>query len=231
MKSILLLRSSEDLAQERSAFRPFRIVYCPVIRIRARAVGRVSGRYDYGLVTSKHALQGLKRWPRVGQWVAMGKASAKILNQRKIPVKIVHESHRLGILKFFKKVKRGPIFFPRSSRADSFIPSGLRNMGFRVKVRHTYDTLMCPNRRALLKALQDQDLMAVLVTSPSVFMALRSALGLRYLRRMSPRLIAIGPTTAKSMRPFKIRFQTASEASLKGLRGLLSDSKRPLRRS
>lgn len=195
------------------------------IKIARRQVSFPRSSYDYLLLSSQYAWPSSKKIPEETKLVCVGKATAESLPKKILPVsvQVLRESHRGGILSFFKsqrakQSKSGPkkkqtIFYPLSSRADTELTKALRHLGYRVQVRRTYQTRLRALSPALRGLVQAKRVKSIVFLSPS---AVESFLwSVPKSAQKGIRWIAMGPSTAKRIREAGYRPIQAQRPELK----------------
>lgn len=203
------------------AFSSKRVLYVPAIHTQRLKWRRPSGSFDYVLVTSPKALKNLSEAPPHRCSVFIGKKTAQGFRQSSRQKRVVlRESHREGILHFFKSKPPSRIFFPRSQQGDPRTVQVLRRQGHQVLVRHTYRTQPV-DKRSLRKALapiEKNSGCCFLFLSPSSFRSFKR-LGLSLADRtwQPSGYFAIGPTTAKVMRDAGLSVLTPRKATIEAL--------------
>ncbi len=153
-------------------------------------------------------------WRRLRYW-ASGPATARALRRRGGPRATVGSPEGAeGIARAIAGSPPLRLLYPRSDRAGPGLARRLRRAGHRVVEVIAYRHR--PARRASdrdRRWAQRADL--VVVTSPSAWEGLRRALGpggIAALRR-SARFVALGPTTARSLRAAGLRALTVAPGS------------------
>lgn len=212
--NILLLKKLS--ASERRIFRGHRIWECPAFEIKPLASSFPKKTFDYVLVTSQNALRFARRLPNGKRWVFIGDASRKAVGEVSQP-RVLSERNSSGILSFFAGQARGSLFFPRSRLGDPELVRSLRRLGFRITVRHTYETKIVDLRAKLRQVLSQAPLDSVFVTSPSSFVGIRRALKIEELRKYNWIWVAIGPTTAASLKKFKLDVKVSRQPALNSM--------------
>lgn len=208
-------------ASEKRTLSPLSVKSLQATAITGRKIRVPKSVYDYVLVTSANALLSIRDLPKTKKWVAIGAATRKAL---RVPgrIEVIALPHSAGVLAYFRKQKRGRIFFPRSNLGDPRLVTGLRKMGHRVYCRHSYETKILDLQAALRPIYKNQSVDAVFVTSPSAFLAVKKALSPRELRSWRVRWVAIGPTTAKILREAGLKVIAAPSPSLTAMKKTLS---------
>jgi uroporphyrinogen-III synthase len=118
------------------------------------------------------------------------------------------------------------VLLPRSDRGDDRIPKALREAGADVTEVIAYRTMPATNLNPeILARIRRAEVDAVIFASPSAFQNFRSAIGAQEVEELSSQIdfVAIGPTTARSMREANARVAVeAEEASVPGLAAALT---------
>ncbi len=127
--------------------------------------------YDYLLFTSRFAveafmgyLDGPQRSALPVTVVSIGPSTTAALVRHGLKQVIqTEEDHSYGVVDWFSGQSRGRVLIPRSSKALSLIPDGLRLLGFEVDVVTAYENRMPENpSRVDLDAIE-----RIVFTSPS----------------------------------------------------------------
>jgi hydroxymethylbilane synthase len=213
----------------------FRVLHVPAIAIRSagangeieRARSRV-GEYDWVVLTSKRGvsalLDGMQSPPSNVRWAAVGATTAKALRDRGVRVDAVPPSARgdaipdamakLGTLRGSR------VLLARADAADEQLPQKLITMGAHVDTLVAYRTITAPatSRRALLDALADGDVEAILFSSGSAVRGTVELAGKEAVRARALRAISIGPKTSSVAH--ELGFQVAAEAETRDGTGL-----------
>jgi uroporphyrinogen III methyltransferase / synthase len=190
---------------------------------------------DWVVLTSAAAFRALSdavarvgaSWPQPGcrpRFAAVGRATAGVLGRAGMTVAAISsDGTGLGLLPALEAMESlagRRVVLPRASAADDRLPSALRERGADVRDVVAYETVEAPAESlpALLAALEDPDLRAVVVASGS---AVRGLLGLLDLPvsppdRVPARLralpfVSIGPSTSDEVR--RLGLELGAEAS------------------
>ncbi len=201
-----------------------KIIQCPSLRFEFLKYRLPEMHFDYVVIPSKKSYEALKKKPKTKAWLFIGKKSFESSRPPSARVSILKNSSGEGIAEFFKGRRETSlkIFWPRSSIGRRDIPLLLRRWGHRVWVRNVYrprGRKGCGAKflKAVLKLQTVGDEPAVLVSSPSTFRVLQQQLGIRKLRSLKVRWIAIGKTTFACLKKWGIKASISPEASLQGM--------------
>ena len=154
---------------------------------------------------------------------AVGPATARALEEKGIRVNYVSEkgtgealAHELRASLAGRRV-----LLPRSDRGDERVPQALCEAGAEVTEVIAYRTMETANiDTEILSRVCRAEVDAIVFASPSAFQNFRAAIGEAEIGELSPRVdfVAIGPTTARSIREAGARVAVqAEEASAEGL--------------
>lgn len=223
---LLFLREKAPSSDLKKKFKPHQLVHIPAIRSKKRSFSIPKSSFDYLLVSSQNVARFHKKFPSFNQCVCVGQKTKQALaeNIKKDSISL-KESNRDGILKFFRQKKPGRIFYPRSALSDQELIQKLRSFGHKVSAPIAYETEILNIRPALKKKMSRAPLDVVLVTSPSILTSLKRSMGPAFLRQWKVQWIAIGPTTAKSLKELGISCRWPKIAKIEKLAGFLKTSK------
>jgi len=155
---------------------------------------------------------------------AAGPATAAVLRDAGWAVRHVAETYSAaGLLEVFAAAGDAPgarILFPCSDRADDELPEGLRRLGADVARVTAYRTVATPPDPAeVLSAARSGRVGAVTFTSPSTVESFLAGADGEQTREIRGRLaaVAIGPTTAATLRAADWPAMVAETATLEAL--------------
>jgi len=154
---------------------------------------------------------------------AVGKSTAGALEEKGVHVNYVaKEGTGEALVRELRESLAGRrVLLPRSDRGDERIPQALREAGAEVTEVIAYRTVPATNLDSeILARIRRAEVDAVVFASPSAFQNFRAAIGAKEVEELSSRIdfVAIGPTTARSMRESGARVATqAEEASVPGV--------------
>lgn len=198
-KRILLLREDPKPPKPLRNKTSYTFLHIPCLKTKILKVVAPRVEYDYLLLTSKNALRAYKKkLPRAKKAVCIGQETALASGLKK-PVTLKNGDSKKVAL-YFRKQKRGRIYFPRSKLADQTLPKALRKMGFQVKVVHSYTTIILNRRTRLLSLLKQKPVDAIYFTSPSTVTAFKRALRKEERDGLKVEYMSLGPTTAQAVR-------------------------------
>jgi uroporphyrinogen-III synthase len=186
------------------------------------------GEYDWVVLTSKRGvsalLDGVQSPPSTARWAAVGATTAKALRDRGVRVDVVPTSARGDAIPD-ALAKLGPlsgsrVLLARADAADNVLPQKLIAMGAHVDALVAYHTITAPatSRRALLDALADGDVEAILFASGSAVRGTVELAGKEAVRARALQAISIGPKTSSVAR--ELGFQVVAEAETQDGTGL-----------
>ena len=230
-------------AAEREAIESegFRVLHVPAIAIGSahangeldRARSRV-GEYDWVVITSKRGvsalLDGVQSPPSKVRWAAVGATTAKALRERGVRVDVVPASARGDAIPQamakLASLSGSRVLLARADAADKALPQKLITMGAHVDDVVAYHTITAPatSRRALLDALADGDVEAILFASGSAVRGTVELTGKEAVRARALVAITIGPKTSAVAR--QLGFEVAAEAESQDAGGLRAALKR-----
>ncbi len=159
---------------------------------------------------------------------AVGQSTARALEEEGLHVSYVaSEGTGEALARELRESLGGRrILLPRSDRGDGRIAKALREAGADVTEVIGYRTTSAPNLDAgILARIRRAEVDAVIFASPSAFQNFYSAIGGKEVEELSSRIdfVAIGPTTARSIRESSARVAVqAEEASVSGLAGAIA---------
>lgn len=155
---------------------------------------------------------------------AAGPATAEVLRDAGWPVRRVADAYSAtGLLEAFAAAGDAPgarILFPCSDRAGDELPEGLRRLGADVARVTAYRTVATPPDPAeVLAAARDGRVDVVTFTSPSTVEGFLAGSDEAQKREIRDRLaaVAIGPTTASTLRAGGWPASMANQATLEAL--------------
>jgi len=241
-RAVIDTRPELDEAERETIEREgFRLLHVPTIAIgSARANGEIErarsrvGGYDWVVLTSKRGvsalLDGVQSPPSNVRWAAVGATTAKALRDRGVRVDVVPASARgdaipeamakLGTLSGSR------VLLARADAAGNALPQKLITMGAHVDDVVAYHTITAPatSRRALLDALADGDVEAILFASGSAVRGTVELARKQAVRARALWAITIGPKTSAVAR--ELGFEVAAEAESQDAAGLHAALKR-----
>ena len=235
-RAVIDTRPELDEAEREAIEREgFRVLHVPTIAIESvHANGEIDrvrariGEYDWVVLTSKRGvgalLDGLQAPPSSVRWAAVGATTAKALQERGVRVDCVPASARgdaiPDAMAKLGSLRGRRILLARADAAGKALPQKLSDMGAHVDEVVAYRTITGPDasRRALLDALADGDVEAIMFASGSavrgtIELAGKGAAGARALGA-----ITIGPKTSAVARG--LGFEVAAEAVSQDAAGL-----------
>jgi len=239
-RAVIDTRPELDAAEREAIEREgFRLLHVPAIAIgSARADGDLDrarlriGDYDWVVLTSKRGvsalLDGMQSPPSKVRWVAVGATTAKALRERGVRVDCMPASARgdaiPDAMAKLGSVRGCRVLLARADAADKTLPQTLMKMGAQVDEVVAYRTITGPDssRSALLDALADGDVEAIMFASGSAVRGTVELAGTAGARARALHAIAIGPKTSKIARD--LGFVVAAEAESQdgpGLRAAL----------
>ncbi len=208
-----------------------------------RAVVGLSG-FDWVVVTSGAGADALvEAAHRTGRsemglepprWVAVGQATAAVLEAAGVHVSLIPEISRgaaiTGALLSVGPLAGSRVLLPRSDRADGALPQALRAAGATVVEVVAYRTVEGPptSKPALHEALTAPDLRAIILCSGSAVRGLLDlsagadspeATGVHPVVAGTP-LVSIGPSTSAAIR--EAGLQVAVEATRQSVEGIVA---------
>ena len=234
-RAVLDTRPELDAA-ERAAIESegFRVLHVPTIAIGSVAPVEIErsrariGDYDWVVVTSKRGVaalfDGMEAPPGNVRWAAVGPTTARALRERGVRVDCVPDSARGDAIPRAME-EAGPlrgrrVLLARADAAESALPEALEEMGAAVDTLVVYRTITGPeaSRQALLDALQDDDLQAIVFASGSAARGLVNLARNDAGRARAVRAITIGPKTSAVAR--ELGFNVAGEAQTRHAAGV-----------
>lgn len=235
-RAVLDTRPELDAAERRAIEREgFRVLHVPTIAIgsvqtdgeieRARAH---IGDYDWVVLTSKRGVaalfDGMKAPPERVRWAAVGPTTAQALRELGVRVDCMPASARGDAIPRAME-KTGPlrgrrVLLARADAAARSLPEKLEEMGASVDEVVAYRTITGPpsSRRALLEALHDDGLQAIVFASGSAARGLVELAGSDAGRARAVRAVTIGPQTSGAAR--ELGFEVAGEALTRDAAGV-----------
>ena len=159
---------------------------------------------------------------------AVGRSTARALEEKGLHVSYVAKEETGEALASELRESLGGrrVLLPRGDRGDERIPNALREAGAHVTEVIAYRTIPETNLDAgTLVRIRCAEVDAVIFASPSAFQNFRAAIGVKEAEELSSRMdfVAIGPTTARSIRESGARVAVqAEEASVAGLAGAIA---------
>ncbi len=235
-RAVLDTRPELDAAEREAIEREgFRVLHVPTIAIGSvqtdgeieRARARI-GEYDWVVLTSKRGvaalLDGMEAPPRSVRWAAVGPTTAKALRERGVSVDCVPASARGDAIPRAMS-KAGPlrgrrVLLARADAAARALAEVLEEMGASVDDVVAYRTITGPpsSRGAVLEALQDEGLEAVVFASGSAARGLIELAGNDAGRARAVPAVTIGPKTSAAAR--ELGFRVAGEAKTQDAAGV-----------
>jgi len=185
--------------------------------------------FDWIVFTSRHGVAAvtarLSRPPGRLRAAAVGRATAKVLEQQGWPVALVAaEPGAAGLVAAFAASGLAPgarILYPASSRALPTLAAGLTQLGAQVTTVEAYRTVAggALDIKDCRSWIARAAVGAVTFASPSAVVELESALGKRDFARLldTAPAVAIGPTTARALTERGYTPTLAESATLQGL--------------
>lgn len=180
----------------------------------------VSG-YSWAVFTSPNGVRavadGARRWPRLA---AVGTATATALERAGLAVAFRPSEARGAVLGEELPIEPGErVLLLRSDIARPELPGALRRRGALVDEVAVYRTLpRSEPAPEIRRALEDAEIDAIVLTSPSSARGLVAACGSEPAVYARARIVAIGPTTAEAVRELGLGVATeAAEPSDAGL--------------
>lgn len=210
-------------------------VPCPVIAHRApadpaplqRAAGHLD-RFDWLVATSARAVEAVARlrlavpWPRELRCAAVGTATAAAFQHHGIAPAVVAPSGGADdLIALLRHADRWPgqtVLIPQAAEGRSAVATALRAEGAAVTVVHAYRTVSRPTGEIRL-AWETASAEGVVFASPSAARALVEAVGAPMVARMRA-IVAIGATTAHSLRTLGLGPQISPSARFEAAAGL-----------
>jgi|GEM_PF-5092709 len=200
---LVLFREKESRAPSHGELNRHHLYFIPGIKIQPLLLKIPKKTYDYVLITSSNALRFKKKWPVARRWIAIGRSTQKFIESRISNVERTPKAGSEGVLKFFKQARgkrRASIFFPRSKIAEPKLIEALRKLGYRVCVRHSYNTQILSVRRPFMKLLQQKKIDGIYFTSPSTVRAFCRSFSPKERRNLPLKYFCIGETTFNEMK-------------------------------
>lgn len=235
-RAVIETRPEVDVAESEAIEREgFRFVHVPAIAISPasadgdlhRARSRI-GEFDWIVVTSKRGvsalLDGVDAPPAKVRWAAVGTTTARALRERGVQVDCVPASSRgdaiPSAMAKIASLNGCRVLLARADAADKALPQKLAQLGAQVEDVVAYRTLTGPDasRRALLRALDDRDVEAIMFASGSAVRGIVELAGEEAGRARALRAITIGPKTSGVAR--ELGFEVAAEARNQDAAGL-----------
>lgn len=158
---------------------------------------------------------------------AVGDSTARALEEKGLQVSYVaKEGTGEALARELRELLGGRrVLLPRSDRGDERISKALHEAGAHVTEVVAYRTTPATNLDPeILTRIRRAEVDAVIFASPSAFQNFRAAIGGKEVEELSSRMdfVAIGPTTARSIRESGARVAVqAEEASVPGLAGAI----------
>lgn len=213
-KKALLLREEPFQSSRKGV----KIVHFPIVKIKKLWHQVPRSKFDAIIVTSANTCRFLSFWPEAEKIICVGpKTKDQLPKALKKKAVCVEPSSSEGILKYLRGRSPQKIFFPRSQIADPRTVKSIRKQKHSVLVRHVYTTRSLMRRKALLALLGRSDIENVLITSPSVFKALKKNISLRLLKTLDLKFVSIGETSAKYLKSFGISSILSSKPKLEAM--------------
>ncbi|HLQ60512.1 MAG TPA: uroporphyrinogen-III synthase [Candidatus Acidoferrales bacterium] len=189
--------------------------------------------YDWVVVTSVRGVQSLfaqvAGLPGPPRWAAVGPATARALAEQGVAADAVPAESGgaalAGAMQLVDPLGGRRVLLARADAAGPDLPDRLREAGARVDEVTAYRTLPAPaaSRPALLAALDDRDLAALVFASGSAVAGLVELAGERAADARRLPAVAIGPQTAAAARRLGFRVAgVASEPTVESLASALA---------
>jgi uroporphyrinogen-III synthase len=186
------------------------------IRIVPQKIKAKFEHYDYGIISSVHAVSALRKWPEVDRWIAIGERTKAALKKKvKAPVRVLKDNNSQGLKNFFKSKSGVRIFYPRSSLTDSRTLRSLAGEKNQLDAPIAYKTYLLSLRSQLKRLSKNSQNFIFVVLSPSSVRSIVQSGSLDFLKSRVVAWLAIGPTTAREIRSFGFSVQTARETNLR----------------
>ncbi len=186
------------------------------IRIVPRRIQAKFQRYDYGIMSSVHAVSALRKWPEVDRWIAIGeRTKAELKTMVKAPVRVLNERNSHGLKKFFKSKSGVTIFYPRSSLTDPQTLRALASRKNQLDAPIAYKTYVLSLRSQLKRLSKGSQNFIFVILSPSSVRSIVQSGSLGFLKSRVVAWLAIGPTTAREIQSFGFPARTASATNLR----------------
>ena len=219
----------------------YRVVHAPTIAIEPadgdggleRARSRIA-HYDWVVVTSRRGVQALFEGlpsapPPTVRWAAVGPTTAKALRERGMRVDCTPAAQNADAIPkamaAHGPVKGARVLLARADAAGRDLPEQLALMGAEVDDVVAYRTVVAPkqSQRALVQALADPDVDAIMFASGSAVRGVVELSGSDVIRARSLQVFTIGPKTSAVARGlgFKVTAE-AAERDAAGLRAALT---------
>jgi uroporphyrinogen III methyltransferase/synthase len=213
----------------------FRVIRVPTIEIEPvernseldHAKARISD-YDWVVLTSKRGvaalLEGLPAPPPKVRWAAVGATTAKALGERGVRVDCVPPSARGDAIPSAMakagSLRGSRVLVARADAADKALPRKLEELGAQVDEVVAYRTTTGPaaSRRALVDALSDTEVEAIMFASGSAVRGAVELAGRDAARVRALHAITIGPKTSGVAR--ELGLEIAAEAATRDAEGL-----------
>jgi len=217
----------------------FRHVHVPAIAIAAAPsteldeARRNLASYDWVVVTSRRGVEALgESLPDGPRYAAVGETTAQSLKARGITAACVPPDANADALPDamaeVADLHGARVLLARADAATPSLPERLRAMGANVDDVVAYRTAAAPeaSRAAMIEALRDQDLEAVVFASGSAVTGLVELGGTDAGRLASVKIITIGPKTSATVR--EAGFEVTREAASRDSAGLAAALKSAL---
>ena len=213
----------------------FRLIHVPTIAIEGspgleRARDRL-GSYDWIVITSKRGVEALLGGrpvaaPSSVRWAAVGTSTAAALRERGVRADVIPDIANSDAIPS-AMTAHGPlrgsrVLLARADIAGDSLPERLRLEGAHVDDVVAYRTVTAPerSRQALLEALADPDLEAIIFASGSAVRGLVELAEAEAGRARGLRVFTIGPKTSAVAR--ELGFTVTAEAATPSAAGLLT---------
>ena len=239
-RTSLRLRAVLDTRPELELHMPseFRHVHVPTVAFEPVAAGgdldrarRELGSYDWVVLTSKRGVDalfnGIEKLPEGGvRWAAVGSTTARALSERGVHVDCVPADTRSeaipGAMAELSPLIGSRVLLARADAADDSLPESLRVKGAEVDDVVAYKTVVAPAHRrdALLRALADPELEAIIFASGSAVRGLVELAGAQAEAARHLLVFTIGPKTSAAARHHG--FKVTAEAKTQDTAGLIS---------
>ena len=217
--NVVLFREAGHEARARRELKPHRVFFCPAIKTVRLKHSIPKKTFDYCIISSANTLKYLKSMPKADHYVFIGAQTANAAKLR--AQKTVLKSDSRELIRFFKSQKKGSIVYPRSAIGDPKAIGRLRRQGHRVLVRRIYTTNILNIKNPLQLLLKKHKIDAFFLTSPSTARAVIKSLRASDRKKKIAVWVAIGMTTAWSLRRCGAKVIVAAAPSLKGMRTVL----------
>jgi hydroxymethylbilane synthase len=219
----------------------FRHVHVPAMEIGASADSRLDAArrelatFDWVVVTSRRGvnvlLDGLTPGPGP-RWAAVGASTAEALEAHGVAVDVVPDEAEADALPEaiarVADLRGARVLLARADAAAASLPLRLRELGAEVDDVVAYTTSVGPDasREAMVSALDDPDLEAVIFASGSAVRGVLALAGGDAARMRASKIITIGPRTSAAVR--EAGYEVTREARTRDSAGLATALKSAL---